>query len=76
MKLKKKNGVVIDASISKGQNIVLTAIQEGTGARTRAELEQYINEKEPERIEEYELVEASKTERALLREAGHNMKGL
>lgn len=76
MKLRKPDGTEVEASISKGNNIVLTISGESTGARTREELEKYIQEKDNVKLEDYEIIEASDRERKLLREAGHNMKGL
>jgi len=77
MKLKKPSGNTIEASISKGNNIIHMMV-EGTPAQTRAELEEYIREesKEKEKLEDYEVIEATEHERTLLREAGFNMKSL
>jgi len=76
MKLRKPDGTEVHASISKGKSIVLTITGTSTGAKTREELDQYIKGNNNEKLGDYEIIEASDKERELLREAGHNMKGL
>jgi len=77
MKLRAPNGNMIESAISKGRNIVLTMVGT-TPAKTKAELEEYIREKskEKEKLEDYEIVEATEHERSLLREGNFKMKGL
>jgi hypothetical protein len=79
MKLRKPSGTVVEATISRGKNkIILMMSGESTGARTQVELAEYIKEKNNvnEKLEDFEVLEASELERKLLKEAGHIMKNL
>jgi hypothetical protein len=77
MKLQKPDGGILDASISKGRNIVLSYIEPSTGAKSRAKLDDYIKKnKEKYKLEDCEIIEATDQERKLLKEFQFNFKGL
>ena len=77
MILKKQDGTEIGATIRKsGNNFLLFIDAQGTGAKTREELEEYIQNKANLVLEECELVSASEREKNMLREANINLTGL
>jgi len=67
MKLKKSDGNIIYASISKGRNIVFSFLEQSTGQQTKAEME---------KLDDYEIMEATLQELRLLKEGEFKIKGL